>query len=283
MPGSSRRYYFRAPTFDINPESTTSARLGSIFSRFGKLAYPLNQDEHIPIPPNSINRIGVPDFQDLVTKGVSWSAGVTASLSQILAGAVDSEMLYTFSRDKSAVYRCTFLETEEFEPSVQYVADSIAASLRVQDFIADSFTGNKKVYMITGLKIAAGFSMSTTEAGSHGPVCKVGVDASGLGFPVQAGPQLELLRTGGREVSHSPAVSKILFAYRAIKIAPKRDGELSYKDISGGQYGYGEDESEDEEEAWVIEPVEENQISTVFPDALPVTIDVQRGDASSAQ
>lgn len=275
MPQSQSRYYFRAPAFDINPESAISTRLGSIITRLGKLTNPLNQYDALPISPNSISKSCVPDFQEVVRSGISGSAGLNGTLSQTLTGAVLGEIMYTFAKDKTVTYNCTSLETYEFEPSEQYVADSITASLRVQNFIADSFAGRKKVYMITGLKIAEAFSMSTVDAGSRGPVCRVGLCAPAVGISGPAIPEIGLHQTGGREVSHGPSASKVIFAYRTIEIWPKSDGTLRYKDISGGQYGYGEDEEEDEEEVWLIEPVEEKQILGAFPGALPVLMDIQ--------
>ncbi|KID83962.1 hypothetical protein MAJ_11286, partial [Metarhizium majus ARSEF 297] len=134
------------------------------------------------------------------------------------------------------------METYEFEASEQYVTDSITASLRVQNFIAGSFIGNKKVYMITGLKIAEGSCMSTTDAGSHGP-----------------------------------SSSKVIFAYRAIEIAPKRGGNLRYRDLPGrhAQCFSDEHEDEDAEAGWEIEPVKEKQMLEMYPGALPVLVDLQ--------
>ncbi|KAG8413398.1 hypothetical protein J3458_012967 [Metarhizium acridum] len=245
MPQSASRYYFRAPTFDTDPESTTSGRPASIFTRFGKLTNPLNQHDVVAIPPSSTSASRVPKFQEVVKKGISGSAGISGALSHTL---VSSKVLYTFAKDKTATYNCAAMETYEFEANEQYVTDSITASLRVQNFIADSFTGSKKVYMITGPKIAEGFSMSTADAGS--------CESSQGGFPWSI-------------------PSKVIFAYRAIEIAPKRDGKLGYKDIRGGQYSYGEEEGEEEEEGWDIEPVKEKQMLEMYPGALPVLVDAQ--------
>ncbi|KAK8924351.1 hypothetical protein VCV18_004770 [Metarhizium anisopliae] len=161
MPQSARQYYLRAPTFDIKPESPTAARLGSIFASLGELTNPLNQHDVIDIPPSSINTSCVPDFHLVVKKGISVSAGIVGTLSP---PPVSTEVVYTFAKDKTTTYTCAAMETYEFEASEQYITDSITASLPVQDFISDCFFGNNKVYMITGLKIAEGFSMSTTNA-----------------------------------------------------------------------------------------------------------------------
>ncbi|KID82896.1 hypothetical protein MGU_09820 [Metarhizium guizhouense ARSEF 977] len=274
MPQSARRYYFRAPTFDINPESPTAARLGSIFASFGNLTNPLNQHDVIAIPLSSINASRVPKFQEVVKKGISGAAGIFGTLSHTL---VSSEVLYTFAKDKTTTYTCAAMETYEFEASEQYVTDSITASLPVQNFISGSFIGNKKVYMTTGLKIAEGFCMSTTDAGSHGPVCNVGLDALAMGAPGSIGPRLMLQQRVARDVSHGPSSSKVIFAYRAIEIAPKRGGNLRYRDLPGchAQCFSDEHEDEDAEAGWEIEPVKEKQMLEIYPGALPVLVDLQ--------
>lgn len=272
MPQSARQYYFRAPTFDINPQSPTAARPGSIFASLGELTNPLNQHDVIAIPQSSINTSCVPNFQEVVKKGISVSPGIVGTLSHPL---VSSEVLYTFAKDKTTTYTCAALETYEFEASEQYVADSITASLRVQDYISDCFFGNNKVYMITGLKIAEGFSMSTTDAGSHGSAYKVGLDALAMGTPSLIGPRLMLQRRVDRDVSHGPSRSKVIFAYRAIVIAPKRDWNIRYTPLRGSQCADSEHEDEDEEAGWEIEPVEEKQMLEMYPGALTVLVDLQ--------
>lgn len=274
MPQSACRYYFRAPTFDINPESPTAARLGSIFASLGELANPLNQHDVIAIPLSSINASRVPNFKEVVKKGVSVSAGIVGTLSHPL---VSSEVLYTFAKDKTTTYTCAAMETSEFEASEQYVTDSITASLPVQNFIASSFIGNKKVYMITGLKIAEGFSMSTADASSHGPACEVGLDPLAMGAPSSIGPRLMLQRRLDRDVSHGPSSSKVIFAYRAIEIAPKRAGSIRYKQFQcyRPQSAKNNHKDEDAEGGWEIEPVKEKQMLEMYPGALTVLVDVQ--------
>ncbi|KAL8418961.1 hypothetical protein RB594_002247 [Gaeumannomyces avenae] len=260
--------YFRAPRFDISPESPTAPRLGSIFSNLRRLTAPLNQDEALSIPAHLVNQVAVAGFQDRAAKSVAGSAGLsTGLLAQGFTAGGGSGLVYAFASDRHDTYQCAELETTEFEPDGQFVRDSITASLRVQDFFQgggggiSSFTGGgiggRRVYMITGLKVATDFAVSR---GGGGPVSV----AAGAG----AGPRLELKFGSSREVSHGPASGKIVFAYRAIKIRPTGHGEVRYKDLSGGQYGIGDDDSEDVElpVSWEVEPVGEEDILDEFPD-----------------
>ncbi len=268
----STRLYFRAPRFDISHDSPTAPRLGSIFSSLKRLTAPLNQDGLLSVPTNLVNESGAVDFQDTIGKSVKGSAGLSATFAHGLAGS--GSLIYAFASDSHEIYRCAALETVEFEPDEQFIADSITASRRVQDFLLDSFSffGGRRVYMITGLKIATGFTRSSASSAEHGPRLKVDMDGTGFGVPATGGPEVSLTLGASRGISHGPASSKIVFAYRAIKISPKGDGQVRYKDLSGGQYGIGDDDDE-EPPSWDAEPVGEKAMLEEFPDAEMIAIE----------
>jgi len=261
-------YYFRAPTFDISPESPTAPKLGSIFPSLKRLTGPLNQYDHVSIPPDLRNESAKSDFSDTTGKKIKGRAGVHVDST---IGVGSGDLVYEFAKDKKNVYCCELLETEEFEPNEDLVAQCINASQRVQNFIAESFLGNKRVYMITGLKIATGFSTMASESSEQDPKLKIGFNAAAFGVPVESGPQFDISLDGSREVSHGRSLSKIVFAYRAIKISPS-DGRPKYKDISGGQYGLGDDNSE-EEQAWEVYAVDEQDRVREFPDSTLIAIE----------
>lgn len=265
----STALYIRAPRFDISHDSPTAPRLGSIFSSLRRLTGPLNQDEVLSVPTNLVNSSGTVNFQDTAGKSVKGRVGIFTSFVQGLSGGGD--LIYAFASDKHKTYRCEALETLEFEPDEQFVKDSITASLRVQDFLenSNSFFGGRRVYMITGLKIAAGFAVSSTDSG---PQLKVAVDGTGFGVPVARGPELNLTLGASRDISYGPASSRIVFAYRAIKISPKGDGQVRYKDLGGGTYGVGDDGVDSEGPFWDMEPVGEGTILEEFPGAEIVAI-----------
>lgn len=267
-------FYFRAPTFDISANSPTAPKLGSIFSSLRRLTGPLNQDDYVSIPASLTNESAKPDFTDVVGKSINGAAGIYANIAQGIAGSGD--LVYAFAKDKTSIFQCELLETLEFEPNVEFIANCIASSQRVQNFIDDSFLGNKRVYMITGLKVATGFSMTTLKSSEHGPMLRIGFNSTALGIPVESGPQLELRVGSSRAIFHGKSTSKIIFAYRAIKISLRRDGRPKYKDVSGGQYNLGSDNSDEEDQLWDIEQIDEQGILKEFPES--VLIIVERED-----
>ncbi|KAH8680262.1 hypothetical protein BGZ61DRAFT_395512 [Ilyonectria robusta] len=267
--------YFQVPNFDINPDSGTAPKLGSIFANLDRLTGPLNQDDHVDIPPNLMNQTSS-SFKETVDKSIGVTAGLNANIVQGLAGS--GELVYAFSRNKQDTYQCELLETLEFEPNDQLVTDSILASQRVQNFLQDSLLGLKRVYMITGLKIATGFSRSSSKEIQNGPKLKVGVDATAFGIPVSAGPQLDLTVGTARTTSHGRSTTKIVFAYRAIKIRRKRDGNVAFKHRGGGKYDLNDESSDsddsdgEDEDKWNIEPISQEDRGEEFTDSNLVTI-----------
>jgi hypothetical protein len=197
-----------------------------------------------------------------------------AELAQSLAG--NGELVYGFAKDKKITYRCSHLDTQEFAVNKDYIVQSIHASQRVQNYIQDSFVGSKIVYMITGLKVATDFSMSKTESSEHGPRLKVGLDATAFGVPASGGPQGDLTLGRARELA-SGRSPKVVFAYRAIKIWPQRDGDVKFKDISGGQYSLDKD-ADAEEDDWAVKDMDDDDRAAMFPDSVPFEVVHERSE-----
>lgn len=266
-------YYFQAPNFDINPDSPTAPRLGSIFSELNHLKAPLNQDNHLSIPENLLNNNTVSDFSETRTQNVNADIGVNATAGQCVTGSAD--LVYAFARDKQNIYRCETLETLEFEPDNAFVSDSITASNRVQTFISNSLFGRKRVYMITGLKLASGFSTSSTKATQHGPSLKVALNLAALGVPAEAGPEVDVSVGSARAVEQGRALNRIVFAYRVIRIKDRWDGEPRFRYESGGKYAEdkdSDDSDEDGEGKWILEPLSDDTLSEEFPDSVKIEI-----------
>lgn len=263
-------YYFQAPNFDINPESDTAPKLGSIFSSLDRLTGPLNQFDYASVPTNLMNQSASAGFNETVDKSLKGSMGLNANVAQGIAGSAD--LVYAFARAKKNVYHCELLETVEFEPTEEFVSDCILASQRVQNFLENSLVGRKRVYMITGLKIATGFSMSASNETKHNPILKVAVNMITMGVPAEAGPKLDLAIANARTVSHGRSTNKIVFAYRVIRIKRKRDGEPRYKYKSGGKYAVTDD-SDEEDVPWDVEPLDEEDRLKDFPDSVMVEME----------
>ena len=127
--------------------------------------------------------------------------------------------------------------------------------------------------MITGLKIASGFSKSVSEEIQHNPKLKIAAKTTTVSsIPVEAGPELDLAVANAQMVFHGRSTNKIVFAYRVIRIKQKRDGEAKYKYMSGGKYAVN-DNSDDEEDPWEFELLDEEERLKDFPDSVMVEME----------
>ena len=263
-------YYHRAPNLNIDPDSPIAPKLGSIFANLNKLTTPLNQHDTIPIPAELINTSGAQDFQDSVGRNIEVNTGVHAELAQGLP--LSGSIILSYSKDKRNVYKCSNLVTTEFDPTSEYVLDSIHAAQRVQEYIQESFVGRKKVYMITGLKTATDFSMTLTTKVEKGPTLFITADGTAQGIPASGAWQMDLTVGTSRDLALGTS-PRIVFAYRAVKIRPKSDGSVAYKDIRGGLYGLmDEDGDEDRDEGWTVEGLNTEDFGEEAPEAVRVEV-----------
>jgi hypothetical protein len=263
-------YYLQAPSLAINPDSDVAPRLGSIFYSLERLIAPLNQSERLAVPNELKNQSAMTKFCDVSRNGVTGSIGLNTSLFQGLAGS--GEVLYGFAKHKISAHSCDLLETKEFEPDSQFIRDSIKASQRVQNAFEHALPGRKRVYMVTGIKIATGLRTTTSKKSQHGPVLSIGFDATALGIPAAAGPQVEFATAAQRTTSHEPSMNRVVFAYRVIRIRQRGDGEVKWAYKAGGKYSLDDADSDDEEDAWNIEILDKDHVSEDFPDALPIEV-----------
>jgi hypothetical protein len=256
------------------PTSTSTQKAGSIFPTLDTLTAPLNQFDHINPPADLIITSSSANFNESTDKNIEVSAGLQATAAYGVAGS--GELVYIFARDKQNIYHCDFLETTEFSPTTEFVAECVRASLPMQTYLENAFVGRKRVYMVTGPKIATGFSQSSVRETQYGHSLKIGVDATPLGAPVQAGPEVDLTVGERRPVAYGKTVNKIVFAYRVIRVKMKWDGETKYRCKSGGKYGVSDedDSNEDDEEdgeasknrtQFVMELLDEDYIEKDFP------------------
>ncbi|KAH7081330.1 hypothetical protein BKA63DRAFT_206574 [Paraphoma chrysanthemicola] len=264
-------YYFQAPNFSINAECDIAPRLGSIFYSLERLTDPLNQHDYLYIPGTSINTSKIEELRETNGTGYMAAVGLNANIANGIGGSAD--VVYALATEKKTKYCCESLETVEFEPSQQFITESIIASQRVQTTMNKALFGRKRVYMITGLKIATGFSSSTSESSQHDTVMRVGVDATSFGVPVAAGPEIELATGRIRSIIHGRTMNKIIFAYRVVRIKQGRNGDASWKYKSGGKYGFGQDEDGEEDVTWEVEALDEENVHEDYPECVKVPME----------
>jgi hypothetical protein len=138
---------------------------------------------------------------------------------------------YDRKHDSDEVYKCATLETDYFRADKKYIWESLQNE-EVKAYFEDNWFKNP-LYMITGLKIAKGFSVETKDTKSNGIDTIAGVDLTAEGVPLQVGPKVKLVVSKKENVSFKEGADCV-FAYQAIRIRPKRNDKFREEDFNRG-------------------------------------------------
>jgi hypothetical protein len=231
--------YIPAPNWDI-PADSSVVVLGRMIKD------PKNPESQIPksnvvsIAPSDIQLGDKEDWHTTSTQFRSGKIGVWAKCLQIVGLGGD----LSFSKLKSSLEDHKFgrLETKYFLPD-EYLKKALEDPF-VQGYLEVN-SGRKPVYMITGIKIARGASVSTEKKKDIGVDGKLGVDLTALAAtPVSFGPEGKLERNDRRKIEYSKSTDYI-FAYRLTRLKLKKGGGFSGKSyVSGAVFGNDGDEGE---------------------------------------
>lgn len=173
--------YFIAPNFTTRPFPDGPLDLGTLVKN---LTYcrPINQgsspSNRVPIPEDQ----RYTDIKKNVRAAVNTSAGGEASvLARVLDRSIGGEASLRGQRSSDDVYTFRALETVYFYPKPDYVKDC----LRLQDVKEYSKMNDYKaaLYLITGLKIARGATISTDRGREYEGSAQAGVQVP-TGAPV---------------------------------------------------------------------------------------------------
>lgn len=206
--------YIQAPNFQIDPATLA---LGSIFSELNKPTNLLNQYDRGWIPTDSIQRKRDVDFSEQVTRSIKADGGLNANIAQGIGGSGD--VIFTMSKSRKESYICSQLDTESFEPDEAYVSQSLTA-LDVQEYLDACYPWDKKVFMVTGLKIAKDLQVSHSTSDERGGTLQVGVDATPTGIPAGVSVGASATPASSRSITYT-APPLVVFALRVLRITPK--------------------------------------------------------------
>lgn len=235
--------YFLAPTRETPPD--TFIRLGNIIEQPRFADQPLNE---VPLPIDKVTvnpeaRRAKFSFGDTKTTTI----GIWATfLMQILG--VGGDVNTQISRGTTETWDCDTIKTISFEPSIAYIKKSVEATA-VKQYIQERRhrPWDTKLYMITGIKIAYGAKGTISYARSKGIHLHLGVDATSLGAPMQAGPDIGVEK--GRNVTQDIGdKGPFVLAFRMQKIKVSGKGQIRHEGVDGGMLGVDDSDGEDGEE-----------------------------------
>ena len=206
--------YIQAPNFQIEPATLP---LGSIFSVLDKPTNLLNKYDIVSIPTDSIQRTRVRKFSEQITRSIKTDGGLNVNIAQGVGGSAD--IIFTRSKSRKESYICSQLDTESFEPDEAYVSQSLTA-LDVQEHLDACHPWDKKVFMVTGLKIAKDLQVSHSTSDERGGTLQVGVDATPVGIPAGVGVGASATPASSRSMAYE-IPSLVVFALRVLRVKSK--------------------------------------------------------------
>ncbi|KAF4633529.1 hypothetical protein G7Y89_g4593 [Cudoniella acicularis] len=232
--------YLLSPNWDYTPGSGGFV-LGSIIANPTKPTRPLNGGSQLPVAEPT--RAEVMDWKLNRSELGNVRVGVWLSFLQMFG--IGGDVGYAHNSDSSEVYHCKTLETTHFEPTRKFILDSLQDP-EVSAYITNSYF-KKPVYMITGLKIARGFKVTTKSSKSNDGDLKLGVDTTALGIPIQVGPDVKVVRTKRVNASFKESTDCV-FAYRVVRIRSMRaEGQFEVEDRDKGALLHGKNREEEQE------------------------------------
>ncbi|EFX03633.1 hypothetical protein CMQ_561 [Grosmannia clavigera kw1407] len=198
---------------EYNPGRSLS--LGQILIKPNEPDSPLLPDGPLPIPPTQIEysfEVGVEDFTASALDG---SFGIWADIDLLpVRGDVGGHRKV----EHTSAWQFDKIECQIFTPHADYVTQAIQSE-DVQSHIRGfNLNLRKRLYMVTGVRIARGAQKAESVSHETGAHVKVGVDAVEFGGPpITAGIEPGLEKEGAERHSFQGA-SDFVYAYRLAEI-----------------------------------------------------------------
>lgn len=221
----SKAYYFLAPTRNSPPNGPI--RIGNIIDNVSEPERPINDSA----PPaftdkNQLYESTNLNWQSSRSNPKTRKAGLWTSF--LAALGIRAEANITSETNRVDGYEIDKLTTTEFIPTKQYLQESIYQP-DVKNWMLHN--KNEPLWMITGVKIASGARFLVSRAKEKGFHFQFGFDATGLGYPVAAGPQVEAVSKVA--MTESARVGEdFVFAYRLREIRYSKRKGLTSRDLT---------------------------------------------------
>ncbi|KAF8849891.1 hypothetical protein BDZ45DRAFT_809578 [Acephala macrosclerotiorum] len=231
--------YFLAPSCDFPADGLIA--LGSIIVHPKTPQKSLNHrdNQRVAVPANDLQESFKDNWEDVIKTARHNKVALWASFLQMILG-FGTGVSVGVKQGRDDIYKFRQLETKFFEPDAAYIENSLKAEGVIAYISATRC--KKPVYMITGVKIARGASVTSKTLKGYEAMLKVGFDGTTLtGVPISGGPKVETNSTKEREVKFDNG-SDYVFAYRVVKIQLSEDGNVKgHKDyVKGALFGTDE-------------------------------------------
>lgn len=239
MFGKQKKTWILVKGCEFKPGGIIS--LGQILTKPFEPSLPLLPDGPLGIPESGIERsyqasVGLASHTSLAGSFKIW-----ADVSMLpIQGEIGANM-----RTTNCVYwHFDRLETEIMVPKLLDIQKAISKEEVVAQIHRKKFDFRKRLYMVTGVRVARGARLVQSSSKVMGGEAKVGVDLTAFtAAPLSVGPAIGLSTTTKTEYSFNDA-SDFVYAYRVC--------EIHYgKDVYAKPYNRGD--------AFRVRPVDEQQ------------------------
>lgn len=223
--------YFPSPNWDI-PADSKLVVLGRIIEDPKDPESQVPESGVLPIPPSAVQDGEKIDWETNLAKVRAGTIGLWAKCMQFISGG----MSYSQLKSSLETHKFSELETSYFRPDERLLAQA-AEDRGAQAYFRVHYW-RKPVYLITGIKVARGASVSTENQVSRSMQAELKADTTSAGLNVEAGPEASLVNGKNTGISYGGSTDYI-FAYQLTRIMPKNKGK-GYKNekfVKGALYG----------------------------------------------
>ena len=237
-----KKTYFLSPNFDYPPGGALS--LGRILTSPFDPGTCINPDGPLPFHTNMpVQSTSKRDWKSEKERGHNGLLGLWARFLQFFG--LDTGARVDWETKKGDVYEFKLLETQFFDPTKDYIEESVL-DLPVATHIVDT-DYKKRIYMITGVKIARGADVAVERYRELTGHVHGGIDGTAGGVPVSGGAEAKF-RVHEKDNVTFHGSSDFVFAYRLREIYYEKGIKLRDKEfIKGALYDLDKPDKSEEE------------------------------------
>lgn len=223
--------YIPSPNWDIPADSDTVV-LGRLIKDPKNPQSKIPKSSVEPISPLTVYEGKKIDWQTTLEQAHSGKIGHWGKCLQFVKGGL------RFGQLKSSLenHKFSTLETNYFLPDDNYFGQ-VLEDLGVQAYL-QVHNWRKPVYLITGIKIARGASVTTESITGRSTQAELKIGAMSLGTSGNVGPEVTWNSEKRRDTSYG-ASTDYIFAYQLMRMKPKKGGEVSKNQsfVKGAMFG----------------------------------------------
>ncbi|OAL03887.1 hypothetical protein IQ06DRAFT_112344 [Phaeosphaeriaceae sp. SRC1lsM3a] len=211
--------YILAPNWTTAPPPDGPIKLGHILDDLAEFV-PVNRTKVVDIPKEWLNPLDTKSgFTASRSKLISGELGFIAKVFGLVGIGAGADMYY--KKDKNDVLSCAKLITMTFDPTDDYIADSMKLP-EVNKFMRGC-KFKSPVFMVTGIKIGRGGALQSSSSTDKG--IKIEGGLAPPGSPAQLGGKAGIQSTN-QEGESWEASSPFIVAFRVRKIWYRRADEF---------------------------------------------------------